>query len=129
MSNNLNDIQGLNKEDTYSTALLLLFVFSRNPKYTSLSELAYILDQDNFLNFIKYYEGQTITIPTMEEISRNLKVLMIYQYYVIDKLEWKDALHKAGYDDSDSYSAQRLLYAFRQTVEDYKIGDLFNGKK
>lgn len=129
MSNSLNDIEGLDKKDTYSIALLLLFVFSRNPKYTTLSELAYILDQDNFLNFIKYYEGQTITVPTIEEISKNLKILMIYQYYVIDKLEWKEALHKAGFDDSESYSAQRLLYAFRQTIEDYKIGDLFDEKR
>ena len=127
--NSVDDIKGLDKEDTYSITLLLLFVFSRNPKYSSLSELAYILDQDNFLKFIKYYEGQTITIPTMNEISKNLKVLMIYQYYVVDKLPWREALVKAGFDETESYSAQRLLYAFRKTIDDYMIGDLFSGKR
>lgn len=122
---NLND---LNSEDTYSTALLLLFIFSRNDKYSTLSELSYILDHDNFIKFIKYYEGQTITIPSQEEILKSLRVLMLYQYYVIEKQGWREALIKAGFSEDETYTAQRLLTSFKKSVDNYKIGDVINGK-
>lgn len=122
---NLND---LNSEDTYSIALLLLFIFSRNERYSTLSELAYILDHDNFVKFIKYYEGQTITVPTKDEITKSLRVLMLYQYYVIEEKGWKESLVKAGFSEDETYTAQRLLTSFKKSVEDYKIGDIINGK-
>lgn len=122
---NLND---LNSEDTYSTALLLLFVFSRNDKYSTLSELAYILDHDNFIKFIKYYEGQTITIPSQEEILKSLRVLLLYQYYIVEQLSWKESLTKAGFSKDETYTAQRLLTSFKKSVDKYKIGDVINGK-
>lgn len=127
--NSINDIPNLNKEDTYSTALLLMFVFSRNPRYSTLSELSYILDHENFLKFIKYYEGQTIEVPTVEEISSALKTLLVYQYYVIEEIPWKESIVKAGFLESESYRAQRLLYKFRSTVDEYKVGDVLSGKK
>lgn len=116
--NSINDIPNLNKEDTYSTALLLMFVFSRNPKYSTLSELSYILDHENFLKFIKYYEGQTIEVPTVDEISSALKTLLVYQYYVIEEMPWREAIVKAGFLESESYRAQRLLYKFRSTMDE-----------
>lgn len=123
---NIND---LSVEDTYSTALMLLFIFSKNDRYSTLSELAYILDHDNFMKFIKYYEGQTITIPSQEEITKSLRVLMLYQYYVIEQRGWKESLTKSGFSEDETYTAQRLLTSFKKSVEDYKIGDMFNGGK
>lgn len=127
MVNNYKDIPELNKKDTYSTVFLLMFIFSRNSNYSVLNELPYVLDFDNFMNFIKYYEGQTITIPTMDEISKYFKILLLYQYYVIEKLDWKKSLVRSGFDpDRDSYRAQRYLYTFRKNIEKFKLGDVLN---
>ena len=124
---NCSDIPELNKKDTYSIVLLLMFIFKRDKNYSVINELPYILDFDNFMRFIKYYEGQTITIPTMDEISKYFKILLLYQYYVIEHVNWKDSLIKSGFDpDRDSYRAQRYLYAFRRDIEKFKLGDLIN---
>ena len=127
MINNYRDIPELSKEDTYSMVFLLMFIFKKDKNYSILNELPYILDFDNFMKFIKYFEGQTITIPTMNEMSKYFKVLLLYQYYVVERGDWKKSLIKSGFDpDRDSYRAQRYLYAFRKDIEQYKLGDLIN---
>lgn len=127
MVNNYRDIPELNKQDTYSMVFLLMFIFKRDKSYSVLNELPYVLDFENFMKFIKYYEGQTITIPSMNEISKYFKILLLYQYYVIEQDEWKRALVKAGFDpDRDTYRAQRYLYAFRKDIEQFRLGDILN---
>ena len=123
---NLSD---LNKEDTYSIALLLLFVSNNNNRYSTLSELPYIFDHDNFMRFISYYEGQTITIPTQDEILKTLRILLLYQKYVVEQIGWRDALIQSGFTQEETYTAQRLLTSFKKTIEDNKIGDILNGSK
>lgn len=129
MTNTIKDIEFLNKEDTYSVALLLLFIFKDDPKYSTISELSYILDHENFMKFIQYFAGQTVKVPSTDELSKSLKVLMLYQYYIVDELDWKTALHKAGFVDEETYTAQRMLKFFRDKINDYKIGDFINGLK
>lgn len=129
MVNNYRDIPELGKEDTYSMVFLLMFVFKRDKNYSVLNELPYILDYENFMKFIKYYEGQTITIPSMNEIAKYFKILLLYQYYIIENEEWKKSLLKSGFDpDRDSYRAQRYLYAFRKDIEQFRLGDILNEK-
>lgn len=119
----------MSEKDTYSTALLLLFSLSNNPKYSTLSELAYILDHDNFINFMSYYAGQTISIPTKDELNKSLKIMLLYQYHIVEGIEWRTALLKSGFSQDENYSAQRLLSSFRKTLDKYKTGDFINGTK
>lgn len=118
----------LNKKDDYSAALMLLFIASKNPRYSTLSELSYILDYKNFLNFIKYYEGQTIQIPPLNEIQDSLRILMMYEYYVVEEFSWKQALSKAGFEESESISVRQSLSALKRYMRDFKIGDVLNDK-
>lgn len=124
MKYDINNV--LNKEDTYSMTLMLLYASTDNPRYSTLSELAYILDHDNFLNFIKYFEGQTIQIPTLSEVSDNLKLLTLFQYYTIEKIDWHEALEKAGFSLDETATARIKLNAFINQLEryDYKLGGL-----
>lgn len=118
----------LNKKDDYSAALMLLFIASKNPRYSTLSELSYILDYKNFLNFIKYYEGQTIQIPPLKEIQDSLRILMMYEYYIVEGLDWKQSLTKAGFEESESISVRQSLSALKRYMRDFKIGDVLNDK-
>lgn len=121
----------LNKDDTYSMLCLLLYASSDNPKYSLLHELAYILDNKSFVNFIKYFEGQTIEVPPIEEIQMSLKVLMLYQYYTIEKLPWHVAIEKAGFLPEETRYARSNLIQFIQELEskDYKLGGIRNVAK
>lgn len=124
-------LESLNKDDTYSMLGLLLYASSDNPRYALLNELAYILDNKSFVNFIKYFEGQTIQIPSIEEIQMSLKVLMLYQYYYIEEMSWEEAITKAGFLPSESIYARSNLIKFVQELEsnDYKLGGIRNVAK
>jgi len=129
ITTNINqDLSNLNKDDIYGLMLIMLYASSNNPKYSTLNELAYILDHSSFLNFIKYFEGQTITIPTMQEIKTSLKTLLLYQYSVVDHMEWLDALSKAGFTQEETHGAKRRLCAFKKQLEnnEYKLGGIIN---
>lgn len=121
-----NNFPDLKENDLYSTAMLLLFAFSDNPKYSTLCELSYILDHDSFMKFIKYYAGQTITVPSLPDVTKALRTLMLYQYYVVEGIDWKDAISKAGFNPDESFTARRLLMSFRKSADQYKIGDVLN---
>jgi hypothetical protein len=122
-------LETLKDSDVYSIVLLLLFLLKDNPRYSTMSELSYILDHENFLKFINYYAGQTIEIPTIDEINSTLRVFVLYQYYIVEKEDWKIALHKAGFNPSESLTARTLLIKFNDLMENYKIGDFLNGDK
>lgn len=119
---NLNEM--LNKKDIYSMALMLLYTVKDDPGYSTISELIFILDHKNFLDFIKYFEGQTIKVPTIDELSDAIKVLLLYQYNKVEGISWKESMELAGIPESDSKESKKILRKFSKHLEDnnYKIG-------
>ena len=45
------------------------------PQFSCLPELFAIIDFDNFIDLCNYVGGETITIPTLEELSASLAAL------------------------------------------------------
>lgn len=121
-------LNNLSRDETYSMLCLLLFASANNPNYSLLHELAYIMDSKSFVKFLKYFEGQTIQIPPLEEIQRAIKTLMLYQYYHVEKMEWHEALTKVGFSLDESYLARTYLTYFIRDLEehDYKLGGIRN---
>ena len=116
------DLNRLNQSDVYSIICELLYALRDDDSYGVLSELAYILDKDSFVRFIKYFGGTTITVPTLDEFKATIKVIQLYHYFNIENMSWKDALVKAGFDKSETRTAQRKLMAFTKTLNSVKIG-------
>lgn len=118
----------LNKEDTYSMMCVLLFAMSDDPRYSTLNELAYLLDSRGFVNILKYYEGQTIKIPTLEESKIALRILLLYQHYKVDKLSWDKSLELSGFSKEESAKAKMYLTKFLEKLGeyDYKKGGIKN---
>ena len=86
---NMNsELRNLKTKDLYSLILFILYKLKEDPKYSTLSELAYILDKDSLLNLCQYYGGLTITIPTMSEIDHVLNALLLYQKVQVDGLDF-----------------------------------------
>lgn len=119
MSINLDRIS---KEDAVSIASSLLYTLKGHPQYSTVSELSYLLDYENFLKLVTYYGGMTIRIPTEEEINEMLKVLLLYQYYIVEEMPWLSALKKAGYKEEDSISAKNKLFYLKKTLNSQEIG-------
>lgn len=120
--NTYKDFYNLSQPDIYSILCQFLFELQGNAKYTTISELAYILDRESFVKLIKYFGGLTITIPTADELKSATKLMLLYQYKELENMKWHEALNKAGYEDTDSRSAQRNLAILKKTIENFKKG-------
>lgn len=118
----MNDLSFLNPQEAYSVAVALLYAIRSQPQYSTISELPYLLDYASFMKFIKYYEGQTIRIPSFEEINNVLKILLLYQYHDIEGIEWKDALLRAGFKEEESLSVKTKLQIFKKLLKAQDFG-------
>ena len=77
--NIIKALEQLDKKDIYSLILFFLYRLKEIPEYSTLSELIYILDNENFIRFLNYYGGKTIKIPKVEDLSILLDSLLIYE--------------------------------------------------
>lgn len=116
------NLDALAKEDVYSVATALLYTLKDSPRYSIVSELFYILDHNNFLNLIKYFGGMEIRIPTVDEINDLLKVILLYQYYVVEEMSWTESLTRSGFTQEESNSARMKLLSLKDLFKNQEIG-------
>lgn len=90
------DLSFLDKKDTYSFLMSAVYASKADDKYQLLSDLIYALDDKSFINFMSLFEGQTITIPTIQELTDMIKALAILAYKDIDKLPIDTIADKLG---------------------------------
>lgn len=112
-----------NEQDVYAILCGYLYEFKEIPEYSILSELVYLMDSKSFINLIKYFEGQTIRIPTKEEFQNTIKVLLLLQYFEIEKKPWKESLQLAGFLTSEGRSAQKKLEKLKNTLQKYNYNN------
>lgn len=72
------ELDTLRDKDIYSLVMFALFKLRDIPEYSSLSELAYVLDRENMLKLCEYFGGLTIRIPTIDELESILYSLVLY---------------------------------------------------
>lgn len=79
----------LNEEETFMLSLILLAHMHEDEKYSNLSELMFLFDNyKGFKQFMKYYEGTTIEVPTIKELKQALRLLNLFQKVMIDKKDF-----------------------------------------
>lgn len=91
------DLTDLAVSDVYSLAMFLLFKFKEIPQYEVISELPYLLDKENLLNFLNYYGGKTIVIPTQDEFMEFLQLILFYQYFKVEGKTFDESLNLSQY--------------------------------
>lgn len=79
-----DNLKRLNTRDIYSVLLFVLFKLQKLPSQSTLSELIYILDKNSMLKLCEYYGGQTITIPTIEDLEILTYCLIVYNDVVVE---------------------------------------------
>lgn len=102
----------LNDEETFTLSLVLLAHMHNDEKYKNLCELIFLFDNySGFKQFIKYYEGQTIQVPTLKELKQCLRLLELFQKVVIDKKDFDEYYNKlklSNLDLTKSYCRDEL---------------------
>ena len=115
------NINNLKQPDIYSFLLFVLYQLTGVNEYSSLSELVYVLDKKNFLNLCEFFGGQTITIPTVEEIENLTYAFLVYQYVNMEGLSFKEALDKIPSNDKNTSNIRSTYKAMCEALKDYSF--------
>ena len=103
-----DEISSLKDKEIYSLLLFVLFKLREDKEYSTLSELAYILEKDDFLNICEYFGGLTIKIPTIDELKNLIRLLVLYQTIKIEGKSLEESIKLLGYRNNkkiiDDYS-------------------------
>lgn len=111
------ELQKLKTTDLFSLLLFVLYKIRDIDEYSTISELAYVLDKENLLNLCEYFGGLTIKVPTIDELESIINSLLLYQYINIDGYSYNDAVKKIGFES----------HQLRKIKKDYnKIVDILN---
>ena len=118
-SNIIRALEELDKKDIYSLMLFILYRLKEIPEYSTLSELVYILDNENFIKLINYYGGKTIRIPKIDELSTILNALLVYEREQNTDLSLSDIFKDIGIDKKEIPEIMKILQLIPQLMDDY----------
>ena len=116
-----SNIENLKQADFYSVLLFALYKMNEVPEYSSLSQLAYVLDQKNLLNFFEFFGGQTIKVPTIQEMESLTYSLLLYQYVKIDGIPYEEALELVGHKSCELRQVKKRYSALCKVLEEYSF--------
>lgn len=119
MSSTNNLLLKLKDMDLYSLALFSLYKLMGTAEYSSLSEMVYVLDKDNLLNLCEYFGGQTIKIPTIDELTNLVYSLLLYQYVKIEKMPYDEAIKLIGHKSCDLRAVKSNYRKLCEVLKDY----------
>lgn len=119
---NMNsELDKLKTKDVYSLILFILYKIKDNDKYSTLSELAYIVDKESLLNICQYFGGLTITIPTIDEFEDILNVLLLYQKVDVEGRDLDKTLDDFGIRRRNKENMITLYQQVQSILSNYKI--------
>lgn len=113
------DLDALKTNDIYSLILFVLYKLKDIKEYSTLSELSFVLDEENFLKLCEYFGGITITIPTINELEDIVDALILYQYVDIDGYEYNEAINLIGFDSHKLRHIKIIYKKIKETLSQY----------
>lgn len=116
-----DELLKLKRLDIWSLMLFVLYNFQNIPEYSSISELAYVLDEKNFLKLCEYFGGQTIKIPTVDELELTIYAMLLYQYIDIEHIKESEALKLLRVDSFKEKGIKATYTALKKTLSTYRI--------
>jgi Ca2+-binding EF-hand superfamily protein len=85
----------LNEKETFLLSLIMLVHMQEDEKYQDLTELIFLFENYNgFKQFIKFYGGKTINVPTTTEVKQSLRCLDLFQKVYIDHKNFDECYDK-----------------------------------
>lgn len=111
----------LDKTDVYSMILFALYKLREVPEYLTLSELSYILDNKSLLNFLDYYGGMTLTVPTKKDFDVVINALLLYQDVNIENIEFSKALRSIDKQENDIDEIKKAYFKLCDVLKNYEF--------
>lgn len=92
MSRVSNALDKLTLKDTYSMVMFVLFKCQDIPELAPLSQLIYLFDENTVIKLLKYFGGQTLTFPKIQDLETLIYTLTLYKQVEIDGNELDSSL-------------------------------------
>ena len=119
-SNIVRELDSLGAKDIYSMTLFALYKLKDDPKYSTLSELVYVLDKESLFNFLSVFEGLTIKVPKMSELQEVVYGLMLYSMVNIQGAPFDSAFLEVL---NPSISKEALLASYNTICNVIDLGE------
>lgn len=116
-----NELNKLQEQDIYSLMLFCLYKLQNIKEYASLSELAYLLDKNNFIKLCQYFGGMTIKIPTLDELQNLIQGLLLYQSVNIEKNNFDESLATLSNDKQILSAIKEVYIDLCKVLDNYKF--------
>lgn len=118
---NKEQLNQLKEKDVSSLLLFALYKLKDTDEYSTLSELAYILDRKHLLRLIDIFGGLTIRIPTREEFILLLDSLLLYCYVNIENIEYSKAVKMLNLNDVSIKDIKDSYLNICKVLNDYEF--------
>ena len=117
-------IRQLKKDDIYSLMLFTLYKLRDIPDYLTLSELSYILSDDNIARFLSYFGGMTLKIPTSKDMRLITKALLVYEFVNIEEQDFGKALLEVSDEEFSKDEIKNAYLKVMEVMDNYEFGDV-----
>ena len=95
-----NELKILNEEDILNEILYLIYKFNDEPKYSTISELIYVLGKDSLYRLCSVLGGCDIKVPTLLELKLFSGALYVYSEMKNKGVDFDDAFKQLDLDNS-----------------------------
>lgn len=116
-----NELNKLKQIDIWSLMLFVLYKFQNIPEYSGISELAYILDEKSLLKLCEYFGGQTITIPTIDQLEETIYAMLLYQYVDIENIPLEEGITLLNIDKAKEKTVKSCYKSLKSVLSSYDI--------
>lgn len=120
-SNIIKALEELNKRDIYSLILFTLYKMKDIPEYSTLSELIYVLDNDSFIRFLKYFEGSTITVPKIDDLKNILNALFFYERKLNSEMTDDEIFKELNINTSGKNKLYEIIDTIKNILSEYNF--------
>ena len=116
-----SSLDKLKTADIYSLMLFVLYKLKDSEKYSTLSELSYLLDKDSLLKLCQYYGGLTITIPKISDLEKVLNGLLLFQQVDLENKDFDETISNFDMKKSERESLIDTYVEIKKTIENYRF--------
>jgi acid stress-induced BolA-like protein IbaG/YrbA len=115
------ELEKLKSVDIYSLLMFVLFKVKDVKEYSTMSELCYLLDKNNFLKLCEYFGGLTITIPTIDEVEELIMSLLLYQQVDIDGQDYDTVLEDMCKKSTNMKKIKANYAELKEVLKNYEF--------
>lgn len=115
-------LREMDEKDVYSVMLFALYKLSDDPKYSTISELIYLIDKESLLKFLSVFEGVTIKVPKLSELRTLVAGLEIYNRVNLGGEEFSVVLKDVKTPDIFESEIKEAYLSICKVLENYDFG-------